>query len=1037
MVLAVAASVLLAVPASAGAQSGGLEVELPPNTDCRGAAVIAKTTVVEDAAAANMLAEALRALSRGGTQRCLLDAGLPPGRGRPQHEAVPPDAVYRSSAGVAETVYVVGGPAAIPDSWLSEQLGVTGFIRVAGADRWQTQQSVAAAMLALAAGSSVQPYDPASVAAATRALPPNGDCYGTAVLAKLTIAEERAAANMLAAALTAISGDPDSRCLVDVGDPGADRPPSAVAVAEAAQASGAYLLGGEVAVPQRWIDKGFDIRFLERIFGLDRWATQSAVAETIVDIAQDGILPHQYVSPTGVVSVYDDYRYRESQKLESEVPDAAAHLQAANRHHEITVYYCGSESALGSEAARAAARQYIASEVDDLNRYVAAFWGRETGGSATFRFVAAPTLLAADDPLNWDDGFDSDAANDADEACESELSGSDGYVLIDQAFGADSNSGGWAYLSDQFAIQPTRRHYPNASQFYNTVAHEVGHGWLGLCHPHGQDTGGCHPDHDSVVYERFSQSAQGSNDANRLCGIMSYCDERNGYVSDYARIDWTTDQSGKSWIFVGCGQRQLLNWLPGPDTPYGSCVAGPAGSDDEPPDAPSLSVTPRGGQLSVSWSAPSDNGAAITGYEVRWRQGSGSWDSRSVGGTSYMIGSLRNGSQYEVQVRARNSVGPGDWSLPAYGTPVGPPGAPRGLSLTPGVGEIGVSWGASQENGSPVTGYTVSWSGGQSGQRRLGGSQLSYMISGLAGGASYTVSVTAHSAAGDSSPRSDTVTLPPEAGPPDPPPLPSVTAGDGQLTVSWLEPAGNGAAVTAYVLQWRRGASDWWDNKQPLSGTNHTIVGLRNGSQYEVQVRARNSVGWGDWSASAYGTPVGPPGAPRSLSLTPGVGEIRVSWRASQSNGSPVTGYKVYWEGGNRLSGTAYPQSASTRSYTITGLKDVTRYEVQVVAQSSVGSSLPATAYATTGPSTQQSSERVTIARGDVSTRGNCASKCYDLDYRIDGSLGNGPYTLECWQNGRRVWRGQWSGRVSTGCYFSGGTVYVIIDGIKSNTLKF
>ena len=265
-----------------------------------------------------------------------------------------------------------------------------------------------------------------------------------------------------------------------------------------------------------------------------------------------------------------------------------------------------------------------------------------------------------------------------------------------------------------------------------------------------------------------------------------------------------------------------------------------------------------------------------------------------------------------------------------------------------------------------------------------------------------------------------------------------MTAGDGQLTVSWSEPAGNGAAVTAYALLWRRGASDWWDNKQPLSGTSHTIVGLRNGSQYEVQVVARNSVGWGDPSPSAYGTPVGPPGEPRGLSLTPGVGEIQVSWRASQSNGSPVTGYKVYWEGGNRSSGTAYPQSASTRSYKITGLKDGTRYEVQVVAESSAGSSLPATAYATTNtPSTQPPPERVKIARGAVSTRGNCASKCYDLQYRIDGSLGNGPYTLECWQNGRRVWRGQWSGRASTGCYFSGGTVYVVIDGVKSNTLTF
>ena len=295
-VLAVFASVLFAVPSASGAQSSGLDVELPPNTDCRGAAVIAKATVVEDAAAANMLAEALRALSPGGDQRCLLDAGNP-------------SAAARSSAGLASTVYVVGGPRAVPNAWLADRFGVTGFVRVAGADRWQTQQSVAAAILALASSSAVPPYDPASVAAATLDLPPNGDCYGTAVLAKLTIAEERAAANMLALALTAISGDPESRCLVDVGVPGADRPPSAVAVAEAAQASGVYLLGGTAAVPQSWIDNGFDIRFLERISGPNRWATQAAVADTIIEIAQGGTLPHQYIDDSGDrISTYDDYR---------------------------------------------------------------------------------------------------------------------------------------------------------------------------------------------------------------------------------------------------------------------------------------------------------------------------------------------------------------------------------------------------------------------------------------------------------------------------------------------------------------------------------------------------------------------------------------------------------------------------------------------------------------------------------------------------------------------------------------------------------
>ena len=374
------ASVLLAVPSVSGAQSDGLEVELPPNTDCRGAAVIAKATVVEDAAAANMLAEALRVLSAGGDQRCLLDAGNP-------------NPAARSSAGLASAVYVVGGPRAVPDAWLADRFGVTGFVRVAGADRWQTQQSVAAAILALANGGAVQPFDPASVAAASLDLPPNGDCYGTAVLAKLTIAEERAAANMLALALTAISGDPESRCLVDVGVPGADRPPTTVAVAEAAQASGVYLLGGTAAVPQAWIDNGFDIRFLERISGPDRWATQTAVVETIIEIAQGGTLPHQFRFGNTFYSVHEDQLVAASVGKGPE--DHRQPIEPLD-DVDVAVHYCARSDNLDGNKEQQDARSYLVEEVEELNTVVSAFFRHQSGKRFNPVFEVGETIAVGD-----------------------------------------------------------------------------------------------------------------------------------------------------------------------------------------------------------------------------------------------------------------------------------------------------------------------------------------------------------------------------------------------------------------------------------------------------------------------------------------------------------------------------------------------------------------------------------------------------------------------------------------------------------------
>ncbi len=953
MVLAVAASVLLAVPPSAGAQSGGgLEVELPSNTDCRGAAVIAKTTVVEDAAAANMLAEALRVLSPGGAQRCLLDAGLPPGRGRPPNEAVPPDAVYRSSAGLATTVYVVGGPAAIPNSWLSEQLGVTGFTRVAGADRWQTQQSVAAAMLALAVGRPVQAYDPESVAAATRGLPPNGDCWGTAVLAKLAIAEERAAANMLAAALTAISGDPDSRCLVDVGDPGADRPPSAVAVAEAAQASGAYLLGGEVAVPQPWIDNGFDIRFLERISGPDRWATQSAVAETIIEIAQGGTLPHQYTDREGyTVSIFEDYIVSDEIRDEEFDPKKVP--------PEVWLFHCGSQDTLNTETQVERATEALTNVVETANSLVRDFFaGQQDSVSESEKIIFS--FKTTDNPIikltktEWTKGevfggnHGNDIGNSNSGKCVEKakaIKDKSMYVLVDQE---RQSIGGWARVYQFQASQPTLSKWgpSQAHAFYNTMAHELGHGWLGLYHTHRQVEAKLYnsENHNKYVYgptiaanpelveDPFDSSVPSA------CSLLSYC--RN-------RVNPNDDD-----VWIGCGQRELLGWGNGPATPYGPCVGGEIKmslSTPSPPGRPVLSERDTD-FISITWP---DASGVVAYHEVNWRRADSgsSWQTRTLSNSLAIFGTdgLSAGDCYEFRVRAGNGEGESDWS--------------------------------------PLTEFCTT--GGQ---------------------------------------------------PPDAPDPPSSTPRDGQLSVSWSAPAGNGAAVTGYQVRWRQGGSGSWDSTT-VRGRSYTIPRLSNGVTYTVQVRARNSEGWGDWSLSVRVTL--PPPVVSSVVISEGpVNASRTSAGSCSGNDCYDLAYDIRnlgggpytlecWFNGSRAWRGQWSGRASTGCYYSAAFSGSAYVVIDDVKSNTLSISAKA--------STQQSTERVTIARGSVNSRSSCTRPCYDLDYRIEG-LGGGPYTLECWFNGRQAWRGQWSGRASTGCYFSGsfrGTVHVVIDGVKSNTLTF
>ena len=87
---------------------------------------------------------------------------------------------------------------------------------------------------------------------------------------------------------------------------------------------------------------------------------------------------------------------------------------------------------------------------------------------------------------------------------------------------------------------------------------------------------------------------------------------------------------------------------------------------DEPPSQPEAPKVRRTGQteLTVSWTAPDNQGPEITDYDVQYRDASG--ELRDAGydgtGTSMTLKDLRVGATYEVQVRAVNAEGAGPWS---------------------------------------------------------------------------------------------------------------------------------------------------------------------------------------------------------------------------------------------------------------------------------------------------------------------------------------------------------------------------------------
>ena len=124
-------------------------------------------------------------------------------------------------------------------------------------------------------------------------------------------------------------------------------------------------------------------------------------------------------------------------------------------------------------------------------------------------------------------------------------------------------------------------------------------------------------------------------------------------------------------------------------------------------DAPSSDAG--NGEITWYWNAPSDNGADITGYDFRRRVFGGSWQTIIAVGAPFRNETGTNGTIYEAQVRARNSVGTQTaWSPFGTATPQAEvPDAVQFVSLENTTSAIDADWGEPEANGSAILDYTI------------------------------------------------------------------------------------------------------------------------------------------------------------------------------------------------------------------------------------------------------------------------------------------------------------------------------------------
>jgi fibronectin type 3 domain-containing protein len=267
--------------------------------------------------------------------------------------------------------------------------------------------------------------------------------------------------------------------------------------------------------------------------------------------------------------------------------------------------------------------------------------------------------------------------------------------------------------------------------------------------------------------------------------------------------------------------------------------------------------------VTLNWTAPSYLGPGTIIYHL-FRDGSEVW---SGTGLTYRDSSVTNGITYSYQLAASNDIGWGEncTALQATPQPVGSvPMAPRGLMAIAGSSLVDLNWTAPSYIGPGTITYhlfrdsILIWSG----------VVTSYKDVELTNGQTYEYKVSASNSVGWSS-NSSSVSVTPQGSPSETIGL-TASPGNGVINLNWTAPLYAGSGTLIYHL-FRDGTLIWNG-----TATMHSDTGLINGQEYEYNVVASNSFGWGHLTTSVHATPIAPITDDNTL-LYVGVGVIAIA----------------------------------------------------------------------------------------------------------------------------------------------------------------
>lgn len=268
------------------------------------------------------------------------------------------------------------------------------------------------------------------------------------------------------------------------------------------------------------------------------------------------------------------------------------------------------------------------------------------------------------------------------------------------------------------------------------------------------------------------------------------------------------------------------------------------------------------------------------------------------------------------------------------------PSAPRIGDV--GDGFVELNFRAGDDNGAPITGYTVTTATGPQIEQEC--SSTSCTITGLQNDTEYSFQVIAHNDVGDSEASAASADARPDVRPEAPSP-PSVERGDTRLTASWSAPVNRGSAIQDYDLQIQNTDTGEIELAEiPAGSTQHVWDGLDNGVDYRFRVRAHNLADepsdWSEWSQSEH--PAGPPGEPGGTMKASRVndakgGGIELTWPAmteGEANGEPIESYLITASDGQTATVDA---ESGEQSHTFYDMDPDTEFTFTYIGVNSVG----------------------------------------------------------------------------------------------------